>query len=183
MPMYKRSMFVFLLLAAVVLSGLFYGYGEKDEARQLASAEKQAPVESIAVYVSGAVNKPGVVSLPAGSRVIDAVNRCGGVLPSADAAKVNMAQPLKDGAQISVPERAAALPGEPTEAAKSDGKININQADAKALDSLPGIGPAMAERIIAYRKQSGGFQSLDELKKVQGIGEAKFAKLKDKITL
>lgn len=183
MPMYKRSMFVFLFLAAVVLSGLFYGYGEKDAARQLDSAEKQAPAESIAVYVSGAVNKPGVVSVPAGSRVIDAVNRCGGILPSADAAKVNMAQPLKDGAQIAVPEKATALPGEAAEAAKSAGKININQADAKALDSLPGIGPAMAERIIAYRKQSGGFQSLDELRKVPGIGEAKFAKMKDKITL
>jgi competence protein ComEA len=140
--------------------------------------------------VSGAVNKPGVVKLPEKARVVDAVNLCGGVLASADAGKINMAQALKDGMQIVVPERLAenssgnevqskaAVP-----AGSSSNLININTADAKELDRLPGVGPAMAQRIIEYRTTSGAFQAIEDLKKVHGMGGAKFEKLKDKVSL
>ena len=114
------------------------------------------------------------------ARAIDAVKACGGLLPSADADKVNMAQVLKDGAQIIVPEKTAAPAGTLLQA---EGRISINTADEKALDSLPGIGPAMAKRIVEYRQQQGAFEQLEDLKKVRGLGPAKYEKLKDKITL
>ncbi|MFA6848868.1 MAG: helix-hairpin-helix domain-containing protein [Selenomonadaceae bacterium] len=189
MPMYKRSMFILLLLASVVIGGTLYGYHEKDLPLELDAATQEgakksnAAVDGITVYVSGAVNSPGVIKLDAGARVLDAVNLCGGILPTADESKVNMAQVLKDGVQIRVPEKAIAesAPGKAQE--KVDGKVNINMADSKALDSLPGIGPAMAQRIVDYRQTEGAFQTLEDLKKVRGIGDAKFTKLKDKITL
>ena len=111
----------------------------------------------------------------------DAVNVCGGLLPTADEKAVNMAQVLKDGAQLQVPVKGAAGAG--GSGKDSSGRVSINTADEKALDTLPGIGPAMARRIVEYRQSNGGFQSLEDLKKVKGIGAAKFEKLKDKVCL
>ena len=176
-----------------------YGYYGEDGSIELAAAEKPSEATDgsnvshakIVVYVVGAVNRPGVVTLDANTRAADAVNACGGVLPTADVEHVNMAQMLKDGQQLRVPEKAGtdAAQGETqgkgaAEKGKSaDGKININTADEKALDELPGVGPAMAKRIIEYRQSEGMFQSPEDLKKVRGIGEAKFEKMKDKITI
>lgn len=184
MPMYKRSMFVLLVLASFTILAMFYGYREKDQSVVLDAAQKE-PSEKIVVYVSGAVNKPGVVSLSTDSRVIDAIHYCGGAMPTADLTKLNMAQPLKDGMQVLVPEKIVAN-GDKNNVEKNiqgEGKININAADAKILDTLPGIGPSLANKIIEYREKQGGFHSVEELKKVSGITEAKFAKLKDRITL
>ncbi len=178
MPMYKRSMMVFAALAACILGGLFYEY---QQPVVLAPAVSEPAKEvSMMVYVSGAVNRPGVVQMNSDARAIDAIKACGGLLPSADADKVNMAQVLKDGAQIIVPEKTAAPAGTLLQA---EGRISINTADEKALDSLPGIGPAMAKRIVEYRQQQGAFEQLEDLKKVRGLGPAKYEKLKDKITL
>ncbi len=187
MPMYKRSMAVFLVLAVLIIGGSLYGYYEKDTAITLdAAAKDDLPATEITVYVSGAVNKPGVVKLPEKARVVDAVNLCGGVLASADAGKINMAQALKDGMQIVVPERLAANTSGnevQSKAGSSSKLINVNTADAKELDGLPGVGPAMAQRIIEYRTTSGPFQAIEDLKKVHGMGAAKFEKLKDKVSL
>jgi len=191
MPMYKRSMAVFLVLAILIIGGSLYGYYEKDKVITLdAAAKDDLPAAEITVYVSGAVNKPGVVTLPEKARVVDAVNLCGGVLASADAGKINMAQALKDGMQIVVPEKLAAnSSGNEVQskaaapAGSSSNLININTADAKELDRLPGVGPAMAQRIIEYRTTSGAFQAIEDLKKVHGMGAAKFEKLKDKVSL
>ena len=185
MPMFKKTFAVLLGIVAVTAAGILYGLHEQQETLPLDAADKQsAEKREITVYVSGAVSHPGVISLPDGARVADAVNACGGVLPTADLDALNMAQPLKDGMQIRVAQKAAVQSGaaEPV-AASRDGKVNINTADEKALDSLPGIGPAMAKRIIEYRSVNGSFQSPEDLKKVKGIGEAKFAKLKDKVSL
>lgn len=188
MPMYRRSMVVLLALVLLVAGGLFYGYSQRDAGIVLDSAQGGTPAEDIFVYVSGAVNRPGLVGLPAGSRAADAVNACGGLLPTADEKAVNLAQPLKDGVQLRIPEKGAAGSNAGSAAANgaagaADGRVNINTADEKALDTLPGIGPAMARRILDYRQTNGSFQSIEELKKVKGIGEAKFAKLKDKVSL
>ena len=102
-----------------------------------------------------------------------------------------MAQVLKDGQQVRVPEKQAgssALPANTGKASsavktKADGPININTASAEELDALPGIGPAMAKRIIEYRETEGAFTAIEDIKKVKGIGEAKFEKMKDKICL
>lgn len=185
-PMYKRSMMILLVLVMLAAAGMLYGYNERDHVVLLdaATTPKDAEVserDEIMVYVTGAVNRPGVIHLPAGARTADAVNACGGVLPTADMAAINMAQPLKDGVQIRVPEKAAG--GSQTMVPAKDGLVNINTADEKTLDTLPGIGPAMAKRILEYRQTNGSFQAVEELKKVRGIGDAKFDKLKDRITL
>lgn len=189
---HQRTLLLFLLLGLGILGGSFYGFYEAERVAPLDEGVKpETEKAQIVVYVCGAVSKPGVVRLQEGARVVDAVKACGDLLPTADAAQVNMAQPLKDGAQITVPETPVALSpagsGAPNAAstarAAATDKININTADVVALDKLPGIGPAMAARIIEYRKTEGAFQSPEDLKKVKGIGDAKFQKLKEQITL
>lgn len=203
--MFRKSMLVLIVIAVAALGGTLYGlYGREDAAPLDGGTATQAQTveqSSIAVYVSGAVNKPGVVTLPAGSRAVDAVNACGGVLPTADPDKINMAQELKDGEQLRVPERAqvatasgatgAAATGTATagsasgatSASPAGGLVNINTASEQELDTLPGIGPAMAKRIIEYRTTEGGFKKLEDIKNIKGIGDAKYNKLKDKICI
>ncbi len=140
------------------------------------------------IYVSGAVNHPGVVKISGGLRIIDAINAAGGLSPEADASKINMAQAVKDGMQILVPAQNKVTAETVGKSPVLDGqgrgnKININSAGKQELDQLPGVGAAMAERIIEYRNNHGGFRNLEDLKKVNGIGEAKFEKIKDKISL
>lgn len=199
MPMFKKSMLVLLAVVALAAGGAFYaGYCGQDDAVELdvgAAPVREMSVKEreIVVYVAGAVNHPGVVRLAEGARAKDAVDACGGFLPTADTNGVNLAQKLKDGVQVTVPEKAPvaaegrAAQGAPTAsgAARSlpDGMVNINTADEKELDKLPGIGPAMAKRIIEYRTENGAFQSPEEIKRVKGIGDAKYEKMKDKIVL
>ena len=194
MPMFKRSMLILLLLGMAAAGGLMYGYSERDSAVKLSSGESlsaEVPAHEITVYVTGAVNRPGVVTLKEGARIGDAVNSCGGVLPTGDAERINMAQVLKDGQKIQVPEKAQAAKAAAADKSKSakagspgDGAlVNINTADLQALDALPGVGPSTAQKIIDYRETEGAFQDIADLKKIKGIGEAKFAKLKDKICI
>ena len=147
MPMFRRPM---LVLAAVALAVLFAGammFHDKEEAVPLDTGTRPAEEQQITVYVSGAVVKPGVVAMKKTERIENAIAVCGGVLPQADLANVNLAQPLKDGMQIRVPERPDAG-GSAAAMAESNGKIHINTADVKQLDGLPGIGPIMAKRIV-----------------------------------
>lgn len=159
---------------------------------EVAEAARKPPTELV-VYVSGMVGHPGLLKVQAGARALDAVNVAGGLLPGADIAKINLAQPVRDGMQIHVPGR----PPEPTGSAVSrypivdrvaettnpnGGKININTADVAELDKLPGIGPALAARIVEWRTSHGPFADGEAFKKVQGIGAAKYEKLKQKIT-
>ncbi|MBP2632695.1 MAG: comEA [Firmicutes bacterium] len=202
MSIHKRSLLVFLLLAAVIVLGSIYGFYEKDKVTELdeASKLKGSSGEMITVYVCGAVNKPGVVKLSDGARNIDAIEACGGALPTADTVKINMAQLVKDGVQITVPEKNMVLmlenqatsKGEPVKANgvqvkqnnnRVEGKININTANHAELDKLPGVGASTAEAIIEYRQKEGQFQAIEDLKKVNGIGEAKFRKIVDHITI
>ena len=194
MPMFKRSMLILLLLGMAAAGGLMYGYSERDSAVKRSSGESisaEVPAHEITVYVTGAVNRPGVVTLKEGARIGDAVNSCGGVLPTGDAERINMAQVLKDGQKIQVPEKAQAAKAAAADKSKSakagspgDGAlVNINTADLQALDALPGVGPSTAQKIIDYRETEGAFQDIADLKKIKGIGEAKFAKLKDKICI
>ncbi len=137
------------------------------------------------VYVSGAVLKPDVYSLPQGSILKDALIAAGGPGPDADLDSVNLAMPLKDGMHVFIPRK-----GETTPAAASvissptrSPLININTASQAELESLPGIGPTLARRIIEFRETHGPFNSIEDLKKVPGIGEATFSRLKDYITV
>ncbi|MBC7251594.1 MAG: helix-hairpin-helix domain-containing protein [Anaerolineae bacterium] len=144
------------------------------------------------VYVTGAVVHPDVYLLEAGSIVRDAVVAAGGATAEADLNRINLAQQVYDQQQIYIPkvgEESLPLPSPPaslTSAASSvqpAGKVNINTATAEELDTLPGIGPALAQRIIEYRQTNGPFQSIEEIKNVSGIGDKLFEKLKDLITI
>lgn len=178
----QKRLTIILAFVVLVMTVGFYTQCQKEAVVENPSSTDKAQVvkTNIVVYVSGLVNHPGVITVAEGSRVIDAVNAAGGVAPGADMTKVNLAQTLTDGVQIDVPG-GAQTPAATVAAA--DGKININTADKTELDKLPGVGPAMAEKIIQYRQDKGLFKEVEELKKVPGIGENKFNRLKDKVTL
>lgn len=131
------------------------------------------------VHVVGAVRRPGIYELPAGDRVIDAVSAAGGFAPTADQAQLNLAQVVTDGEQITVVKKGAVQSAPGTDAG---GKVDLNTADLTALQTLDGIGPALAQRILDYRKSHGGFSSVGDLQNVSGIGDKKFAAIKDHVT-
>jgi competence protein ComEA len=144
------------------------------------------------IDVSGKVKHPGVYSLPAGSRAIDAIRMAGNSLPKIDLSDINLAHLLVDGEQILVGQSQQNVSSSSSSSSSSHnrtiikrphGPISINTADIAQLDSLPGIGPVMAGRIIAYRKQNGAFSAIDDLKKVKGMGKSKFAELKGLVRL
>ena len=196
----KRKIMGLIVATIVLFSGIGWWQKTVPPERETlvakpgsAEAAHKPPTE-IVVYVSGMVSHPGVLKVAAGARVLDAVNTAGGLLQGADISKVNLAQPVKDGMQVHIPGRpldssAAALPGYPAApgaqpAAKTlptEEKININTATAADLDKLPGVGPAMAARIVEYRNANGLFKDGADLKNVKGLGAAKYEKLKDKI--
>jgi competence protein ComEA len=132
-----------------------------------------------------------VYTLPLGSRMQDALAQAGDVQSNADTRGLNLARKLNDGEQIYVPAVGEATPvptkstvsGAPTATKAPIGKININTATIAELDMLPGIGPAIAQRIVDYRTQNGDFKKIDDLKKVRGIGDVLFDQIKDLITL
>ncbi|MBD3941098.1 ComEA family DNA-binding protein [Microbacterium sp. NEAU-LLC] len=135
------------------------------------------------VHVSGAVRTPGLYVLPAGSRVVDAIAAAGGFAEDADRDAVNLARAVQDGEQLPVPrlgETAAAPGGAPV---ASDGRVNLNTADASQLEELPRIGPALAERIIAWRDDNGRFTSVEDLLAVPGIGDKMLESLRDLVTV
>lgn len=169
--------------------------GSREEASVAPPAQDPSVVsEEIVVHVVGAVKNPGVVRVPRGSRVDDAVRAAGGFSPQADPEGINLAQPLEDGVQVYVPRRGdkvqvegrvgavSAVPNSAHTQARSSeapsGKLNINTASAEQLESLPGVGPVTARAIIEYRRQNGGFRSVDELIEVRGIGPKRLEQIR-----
>ncbi|CQR72082.1 ComE operon protein 1 [Sporomusa ovata DSM 2662] len=203
MGILQKKLLIVVLLACGIVVVSFYGFWQKttDEsganevstapgkvtATNTAATANSAAGSEVVVYVSGGVNKPGVYKLPQGSRIVDAVTAAGGFALGADPAKINLALHLKDEMQVNVPYIITAA-GNGTlnsgaSAGNSNDKININTASAAELDKLPGIGPSLAERIAQFRTANGPFSDLADLKKVPGIGEAKYNQFKDKISL
>jgi competence protein ComEA len=161
------------------------------------AATEQAATETqdarIVVSVVGRVLHPGLVTLAGGARVLDAVTAAGGVPPGTDLTTLNLARKLADGEQIyvgiPVPPGAEPLPAAPaTSGGKgkkgdSQGPINLNSASADQLETLPGVGPATAQRIITWRDQHGPFTSVGQLRQVGGVGAAKFNKIESLVTV
>ena len=138
--------------------------------------------DQLVVHVSGPVARPGLVALPADSRVADALAAAGGALRSADLELLNLAAPVSDGQQVIVPRagRPAPQPAAGGGLGGLDGTpIDLNQADMAQLEELPGVGPVLAERIVAHRDANGPFGSLEDLLDVPGIGEGRLATLRD----
>ena len=173
----------------------------------IASAPLESPTPgTIAVYVCGAIRKPGVFKLAAGARVVDAVNQAGGLAKDADDEAINLAQPLVDGMKVDVPRKGQspdpAASGETTTATAAEPStashhsshhhatgrssahklqpgqtLDINTAGESELTQLPGVGPSLARRIVEYRQANGPFATIDDIQNVSGVGPSKFAKM------
>jgi competence protein ComEA len=205
MPAVSRSQIVAYALAAlvVVVLGVRYMQGQAHgSGAAVASTPAPAsgsgngsvrlesrPTTVALVHVAGAVRTPGVYRLRDGERVQDAVRRAGGPRAGADLNAINLAAKVADGQQVVVPRRAAAgaapvsgagagEPGGPAQA-----PVSLNTATAEQLDTLDGVGPATAAKILEYRRQHGGFRSIDDLGEIPGIGPKRLAALRGKVQL
>ncbi|SEQ63463.1 ComEA family DNA-binding protein [Arthrobacter sp. OV608] len=148
----------------------------------LPGAQESAPAGTVVVHVAGAVVRPGVVQLPAGSRVHDAVAAAGGGGPGADLDRLNLAAAVEDGQKIHVPRQGEVVPGSAGEAGAPDAgdstdgraaagsKVNLNTAGVEELDGLPKVGPVLAQRIVDWRKEHGPFKAVEELDAIDGVG-------------
>ncbi|MEZ5126415.1 MAG: helix-hairpin-helix domain-containing protein [Thermoleophilia bacterium] len=209
MKLTRRQLIAYAALAAVVVAlGVRYVLpGSADsraggssalvvEAPSLAPNSAPSAPARVLVHVCGAVRSPGVYELAEGARLGEALELAGGATAKADLAAVNLAARVADGQQVVVPERgdagsapgaggteAGGTAGGGTAASGGGSLVSLNSATMAELEGLPGVGPATAQKIIDYRTTQGGFKSIEELLNVSGIGEVKFAALKDSVTL
>lgn len=197
----KKILMLCVLLLGCVVTGLWTydkeNASSNEAVKQLVSASREEKrrmdSRTMKVYISGAVLMPGIYDIPMGSRAYNAVEAAGGMTNDADADRVNLAKKLKDGDHVNVPfmkqgrakSSITSKTSNPLQAAlvtdsSKNSSVNINTASQSELDSLPGIGPAMAKRIIAEREKAP-FTSVDDLLRVKGIGQAKLGKLRSRI--
>lgn len=185
----RQQQYVLILFLAVFLLGSGVLYWRQQQLNQPLvlegltpmNGESEAPEpQTIMVHVAGAVVKQGVINLPLGSRVIDAIEAAGGGLEGSNIHALNLAALLRDEDYIQVPFQEEGEVGEIN--GEISGKINLNRASKVELETLPGIGPSLADRIIKHREGEGPFRRVEELKNVSGIGEKRFLELKDLVT-
>jgi competence protein ComEA len=178
----EEKIVILVLVGIIGLGGIFYYfYNSKefslekiDEIQEGEKLKNKSQTQGeIIVHISGAVRNPGIYKLKKDSRVFEAINAAGGYSTEADIDKINLVATIKDGEKIHIPYKVQTL---------SSNLININTATESELCSLPGIGPSLAKRIIEYRT-SHYFSSIEEIKNVKGIGEKKFEKIKNLITV
>lgn len=185
---------LFVGLACAVLFSAFAPKGQSEVVAPGSGATGEAELASAApsgaaifVHILGAVAVPGLYELHEGDRAVDAVAAAGGFAEGADQSQLNLARFVTDGEQIVVPVVGAAPPPAPGAVtgggAVVAGKVNINTADAAALETLPRVGPAMAARIIEWRETNGRFTAVEDLMSVTGVGEKTFDSLKDLVTV
>ncbi len=152
-------------------------------AAQAAASPRPSP--TVVVHVAGKVRRPGIVHLPGGSRVFDALTASGGALPGTDLDTVNLARLLLDGEQVLVgvtPPPGAPPAGDGTGPPSAGAPLDLNAATSAQLEELPGVGPVLAQRIVDFRTEHGRFVDVEDLREVTGIGERTFAELRDKVT-
>lgn len=205
----RRQQLILLILAGVILFSGGYRFAQMKERsadKPALETQEQNKVKNSNVHVTGGVSKPGVYQLPADARIIDAINMAA-PLGEADLDSLKLAARVVDGQDIYVPLKvpqdssasAGIQPGAAASSARSGGSafnpiaginsaainglVNINTADQGQLDTLPGIGSTLAQRIIQYRENNGPFKDIEDLKDVSGIGDKNFESLKDRITV
>ena len=172
MPMYKKQLFVLMIILLAAAGGTYYGLYSEEQAVVLdaaATAESSPPKQEITVYVTGAVNKPGLVNVPEGARAADAVNACGGLLPTADGEKINMAQSLKDGQQLKVPEKTG------TNGKTDSGKETARQIREKRINPKEQTAGKRSISILPMKKRWISCRELARLwpNGLSSIGKAK----------
>lgn len=197
----KAAILIASLIVVALLAGLFWG-ADRNVSPPLPAANPELPAtttsaarpaaeEMLVVHVAGAVLQPGVVRVPKGSRIIDAIDAAGGPGRRADLDRLNLAAPVADGDRVTVaaigdPRGVSvtnpSVPAEPGVGAPGT-PVNLNTATGAELETLPGIGPALAAAIIAERERRGGFSAVEQLRDVRGIGEARFAQLRDLVVV
>lgn len=183
-----------LVAVLVVLGAGFWAWQSRPQVEPVAAVTPVVPSASIdpteavgelVVAVAGKVRRPGLVRVPAGARVADAVQAAGGALPGVDVALFNPARKLVDGELILIgvtaPPGVASAGG--AAGAVPGGKVNLNTATLAQLDTLPGVGPVLAQRILDHREKHGGFRSVSDLRQVGGIGDTRYEQLKDLVTV
>ena len=178
----KRGLAIIACLV-IIISALFVLRGSSQE---VIAAPAPLEMESISqqtlmVDVAGAVMNPGVYSLPLNARVFEAIKAAGGLKKGADTSDINQARILRDGEQIYVYPTTTSAGGVARPAMRKNGPVMINRATVKDFESLDGIGPVLANRIVSYRKINGPFAAVEDLLKVPGIGQSKFAQFKEKL--
>lgn len=205
----EQKIKIAITLFVIIIAIFYYIYSqnqkeiffeESKQENEVQERTEETENKKIIVHVSGAVKNEGIVELEEGARVANAIEKAGGVRDDAYTKDINYALKLEDGMKIYVPtiEESKQEKEEVNINSESSNyiissnntktnensngqKVNINNADESELDELPGVGPSTAQKIIQYRKENGEFKSIDELKNVSGIGEAKFQKIKDLI--
>ena len=168
------------------------------EIQNISIEENVTEAEEILVHVSGCVKEEKIVSLPDGSRVNDAIEAAGGLTKEADLSNINLAYILEDGEKIYIPKKGEEIPennsssmlspstsvtSSSSSSSKNTSKVNINKATEAELETIPGIGPSTALKIINYRNENGKFKSIEDVKNISGIGDSKYEKMKDYITI
>ena len=204
----KKQKIILIFLGIVAIIGIaYYSYVSSKEENLNVSDTNELEIENssneideeeaenkIKVHISGAVKNEGVYELEGDARIIDAIEKAGGTLEIADMKNVNLASKIEDGMKIYIPKQGEEVTNSNQEVEEnialgntskesSKGKININKASKEELDTLPGIGESTAEKIINYRKEHKSFKSIEELKEVKGIGDAKFEEIKDLVDI
>ena len=215
----KQKIVMGMIIAVIVISIGVYGFfsiqkqntvlnlnemlveeNREEVNQEIDEVKEKEEVGNIVVHITGAVKNKGILRLPEGSRISDAIEAAGGETKEADLDSINLAYTLEDGKKIYIPSQEdkenneqkqyiTTESGDTTnikENSKIEGeneKVNINTANQSELETLPGIGSSLASRIIEYREQNGKFNSIEELKNVKGIGDAKFEDLKNSATI
>ena len=205
----QKQKIILSIIAILVAIGIIYFINNKNQTNNIELDENilvsnqntkqmsQDTEKIVIVHITGSVKNPGIVKLKEGSRIEDAIEAAGGLTENADISNVNLAYVLDDGTKIKIPNLDDEDIGDEDVVSKDSGEgiiqedekttntniVNINKATENELSTLPGIGNSLATRIVEYRKQNGNFKTIEDIKNVSGIGESKFANIKDFISI
>lgn len=183
---------IYIIIITLIIVGLIYTKIKENKYEEIKIEEtninniEEKENELIKIHIAGAVILPGVIELNEGSRITDAIEMAGGLAEEANIRKINLAKKIEDGEKIYIPyigEDISDIIDEEIDISNANGKVNINTATQTELELLTGIGPSTALKIIQYRKANGKFKNIEEIKNIDGIGEAKFEKIKDDICI
>ena len=208
----KKQKIIVIAIAGIVAIAIMYFIYNKNQLKEDINIEDEILVNNVItnenntnddiviIHITGSVKNPGIVKLKEGSRIEDAIEAAGGLTENADITKVNLAYVVEDGTKIKIPSASEEDIGDEDIIDSKSGDniiieenavpsnnstqtININKATEKEFETLPGIGPSLASKIIEYRNQNGKFESIEDIKNVNGIGDNKYEKIKDLITV